>query len=716
MADEDYNWIPFYMEFADKLLEYKYNREELIEKVLRLWDNIDMDMPLLETDNHVVDMDPFTVFALFNKHLTDDNRISILDYMKSEFGITADVPTSFTGIPPFNEVHPTFYYFTGQRGEKDIDNLWDMFEIAIKYANSKTKHTRKIFLNTYNKVIKQKGVNWQLIYALFWIRPYEYINLDSPCKTFLSNPDNFDGEVAGHVNSFTNPPSAFWYIWLCDRCRQLIAENDFEFNNFPELSYKVHNLSLKEKQKENNDSDEGIGDSEDIFERNYWLYTPGYGSRKWDKYYKMGLMGIGWGVTGDLTKYSNKNQIIKRFQRFHHNRSKYTLNSLALWQFANEIKVGDVIFVKKGLHEIIGYGIVQSEYFYDESIDNDHYHFLRVDWKEKGSWKYKGTFVTKFLTRITDYLDDVQTISNFFETSPDDVEQIPEYPEYTAENFLSEAYISREDYITLTNLLKYKKNIILQGAPGVGKTFISKRLAYSLIGFKDKSKVTMVQFHQSYNYEDFIMGYRPSGDGFELSNGVFYDFCKKARDDEENSYYFIIDEINRGNLSKIFGELFMLIENDKRGSKNKIQLLYNDELFYIPENVYIIGMMNTADRSLALLDYALRRRFTFYSLKPAFDSDNFTKYMNNLNNMKLDNIINLIKELNTEIADDESLGEGFMIGHSYFTNLKPENANEKLKYVIEYEIIPLLEEYWFDEEDKADYWKDRLRSVVNDSY
>ena len=212
------------------------------------------------------------------------------------------------------------------------------------------------------------------------------------------------------------------------------------------------------------------------------------------------------------------------------------------------------------------------------------------------------------------------------------------------------------------------------------------------------------------------MGYRPSGDGFELSKGVFYDFCKKARDDEENSYYFIIDEINRGNLSKIFGELFMLIENDKRGSKNKIQLLYNDELFYIPENVYIIGMMNTADRSLALLDYALRRRFTFYSLKPAFDSDNFTKYMNNLNNMKLDNIINLIKELNTEIADDESLGEGFMIGHSYFTNLKPENANEKLKYVIEYEIIPLLEEYWFDEEDKADYWKDRLRSVVNDSY
>lgn len=714
MDNDDFKWIPFYMELADKLLRYRNNRDELIDKVLRLWNNIDMDMPLLEKDNQIVDMDPFTVFALFNKHLTDDNRIAILNYMKSEFDITAQVPTSFTGIPFFNEVHSTFYYFKGERGEKDIENLWDMFEIALKYAKIKNKDTRKIFLNTYNKVIKQKGVKWQLIHALFWIRPYEFINLDSDSRFYLSNPENFDNEIAEVLKSLTNPPRAYWYVWLCDKSREIFNQDDCEFNNFPELSYKIHSISLNNEESDN--PDEGIGDSDDVSERNYWLYSPGYSSLKWDKYYDKGVMGLGWGVTGDLTKYSNRNEIVKRFQRVHHDKSKYTSNSLALWQFANEIKIGDVIFVKKGLHGIVGYGIVQSEYFYDETIDKDQYHFLRVDWKEKGFWRYKGRFVTKFLTRITDYLDDIHTISNFFETSPDDVEQVPEYPEYSVDKFLSEAYISKEDYITLTNLLKYKKNIILQGAPGVGKTFISKRLAYSLIGFKDKSKVTMVQFHQSYNYEDFIMGYRPSGDGFELTNGVFYDFCKKARDDDENNYYFIIDEINRGNLSKIFGELFMLIENDKRGSKNKVQLLYNDELFYIPENVYIIGMMNTADRSLALLDYALRRRFTFYNLKPAFDSENFTRYMNKLNNDKLDKIINLIKELNTEIADDEALGEGFVIGHSYFTNLKQENVEEKISYVINYEIIPLLEEYWFDEGDKVDYWKNRLRSVINDSY
>jgi 5-methylcytosine-specific restriction protein B len=131
-------------------------------------------------------------------------------------------------------------------------------------------------------------------------------------------------------------------------------------------------------------------------------------------------------------------------------------------------------------------------------------------------------------------------------------------------------------------LLRTKKNIILQGAPGVGKTYAAKRLAYSIMGVKDVERVMMVQFHQSYSYEDFIMGFRPSATGFELKKGAFYNFCKKAEIDSDNEYFFIIDEINRGNLSKIFGELFMLIENDKRG--NALQLLYSDEKFAVPKN------------------------------------------------------------------------------------------------------------------------------------
>ena len=277
------------------------------------------------------------------------------------------------------------------------------------------------------------------------------------------------------------------------------------------------------------------------------------------------------------------------------------------------------------------------------------------------------------------------------------------------EKFLDEVYITEDDYYTLVNLLMHKKNLIVQGAPGVGKTFMAKRLAYSMMGEKDVSRVMMVQFHQSYSYEDFVMGYRPSKEGFELRQGSFYQFCKKAEEDSDSDYFFIIDEINRGNLSKIFGELFMLIEADKRGDRNKIQLLYSDELFFIPDNLHIIGLMNTADRSLAMLDYALRRRFAFFDLKPGFESAGFKDYREKLNDSRFDNLILAIKELNEEIKNDESLGEGFRIGHSYLCNLE---SADNLDFIVEYELIPLLKEYWFDEQDKVRYWSDKLRSVI----
>lgn len=200
---------------------------------------------------------------------------------------------------------------------------------------------------------------------------------------------------------------------------------------------------------------------------------------------------------------------------------------------------------------------------------------------------------------------------------------------YSKEDFLSEVYMTSEKYDSLKGLLLNKKNIILQGAPGVGKTFAAKRLAYSIMGVKDESRVEFIQFHQSYSYEDFIMGYKPSGEGFELQNGIFYKFCQKASNNQEVPYFFIIDEINRGNMSKIFGELLMLIEKDYRGKK--LTLAYNGLPFSVPKNVYIIGMMNTADRSLALIDYALRRRFSFFAMEPGFSSDGFRQYLDSFN-------------------------------------------------------------------------------------
>lgn len=295
-----------------------------------------------------------------------------------------------------------------------------------------------------------------------------------------------------------------------------------------------------------------------------------------------------------------------------------------------------------------------------------------------------------------------------------------EYHEpYSKADFLKEVFLTEPEYDKLRSLVLRKKNIILQGAPGVGKTFSAKRLAYSIIGEKNENRICMVQFHQNYSYEDFIMGYRPNDSGgFELQSGVFYNFCIRCKENPDKPYFFIIDEINRGNLSKIFGELLMLIETDKRGEKHKLNLVYGGTAFYIPENLHIIGMMNTADRSLAMIDYALRRRFSFYTMQPAFenaDQNGFGAYTQDISCDLYHSVITKIRELNDTIRKDSTLGKGFEIGHSYFApENKPDIDDEWVRGVVEYEIIPLIEEYWFDDDKKVDEWTKALHQVIGD--
>ena len=490
------------------------------------------------------------------------------------------------------------------------------------------------------------------------------------------------GQIALFSKKCNIPGIVFGHIWGRSTNHNN-KSNDSETNTLSDKKHKLH----------------------------YWMYTV-FDDTSWMECQQKEIMVLGMDNIGDYSQYDSKESLRQELISTYDNSTSRKNQALMAWNFANKLAINDVIFAKRS-NTLVGKGIVTGDYIFDDSRQ-EYKNIRTVKWLQIGEWEHPGKSVAKRLTDITPYTDYIEKLITIFTPDElDDVDTQPEvdYPEYSSADFLSDVYMSEQDYETLVNVLKMKKNIILQGAPGVGKTFTAKRLAYSIIGAKNPDRVQMIQFHRSYSYEDFIEGYRPTENGFTIKKGSFYKFCKLAEDDDENDYFFIIDEINRGNLSKIFGELFMLIEKDKRGIE--LQLLYSDENFSVPPNVYIIGMMNTADRSLAMLDYALRRRFSFFTMKPGFNTIGFQSYQDSLKSDAFKKLISCIKQLNSKIAADISLGEGFCIGHSYFCGLTAKTATVRtLTSIIEYELIPLLKEYWFDEPEKIIDWSDRLRSTV----
>lgn len=693
----NFSWIPFYKELADNLEDWENRQNELIEfievlrkknlKVTPLNDKDDQDDRFLLTE-----IDPFTVFGVFNRGIVEKERIAILSEFKKKFDINSPLPVDFTGIPILNNQRSWFFAYQYKRKKEDIPKLWHVFKLALR----KDAKENKDFHKAFDEALQVWGVNTNLTMGLFWMRPEQFLNLDKTNRAYLKIKFPADGIS-----------SKFYFNTL----NRVTAQT----KSLPDLSYKAYLAATSDKPTK-----EKLPEPD---ENNYWLVGAYWsGDDQTQRFLDEGIWQNGY-----EDKLLEEVKSMKSGDKIAIKASATQKNNLP---FDNQGKTISKLIIKARGTIITNRQDGQTvEVEWDSDFNTKDWFFYTgrsTIWRLSLTDDYR---LIEYSRKLVDYIwNDKQQDYEWFlkqwydEQTDDTQKKIISRDFYSIDDIInSGVFLEKEEIENIIEAIENKKNIIIQGSPGVGKTFLVRKVAYALIEEKNDDYIEMVQFHQSYCYEDFVRGYRPAAEGsgnFELKDAVFYTFCKKAENDPENKYVFIIDEINRGNISQIFGELLMLIEADKRNRKYAVPLMYsreNEERFFIPPNVFIIGLMNLADRSLALVDYALRRRFAFISLTPKYKNEIYHKWLKD-RNMK-DELINLIvnrmSALNEEIGKDNLLGPNFWIGHSYFCSNKTDfNQLERSWYenVIKSEIIPLIQEYWFDDSDRVNELRDRLLS------
>ena len=820
MSNTSFTWIPIYKELAKALLEYKNDRDILVEWIFETYGNPDgkslVDYLHEENGSPIKDIDPFSFFGIFNRGTSNQNRQIFLNHCKDFFNLKSDIPSDFDGVPNLN-AQRSFFFTWYEEESGQIKNLWDLFEKLMRGED---------FEKEFNKAISIRGTKYSLTMALFWIQPDKYLNLDKNNRAYL-NKFGFDIKEVPDYKS---------YLKLLDDVKDKMAKKVIPYETFYELS-----KATWEKPP-----------------FNVWLWDV-QNLKDWDRFYNDGEIAFNTPSLNDFSTYKSLTAIRDDYMK----KEKIVSDSKlpdAYYSLYSKVKVGDFVIVRLGLSIILGWGVVESDYMYDDNRP-DFKKYRKVKWKLKDKISYKFKRQSLFFYKIEeDVYEPVFDLLNINFDSP--TEQQMNTPSNK-----------------LLSLLKQKKQIILQGAPGTGKTYITANLAVELCDnistqgmsrdqvmnrYKELQKderIGFTTFHQSMDYEEFVEGIKPTkeDDGtvsYDIKDGIFKRMCQHAtyvenevvsfstnknptiwkvslagtgnnpvrtdcmkndririgwdsygpnitdetvyndggkvvldafinkmqigdyvlscfsshtidaigvvtgdyewlnnekgyrrsrkvkwivkginedivainnnsvmtlssvyrlkisNDDlntlinknkanvistaspkkETRPYVLIIDEINRGNISKILGELITLLEADKRlGKQNevKVTLPYSESDFGVPDNLYIIGTMNTADRSVGYIDYAIRRRFAFVTLKADRQIiDNYYASNPQLKDIALkafDAVYKIIQEKTSSDFEADDL----MVGHSYF--LAQDNA--ELQNKLEYEVRPLLLEY-----------------------
>lgn len=462
-------------------------------------------------------------------------------------------------------------------------------------------------------------------------------------------------------------------------------------------------------------------------ERRIWAISPGEGGRLWEEFLKDGIIAFGWDQLGDLAKYPDQAAITDKLQEIFGDDNKRSNSSLACYQFSRVIQPGDIVIAKAGRKKVLGMGVVTSDYFYCESAE-EYKNRRQVEWLRTDVGEFPGSGVAiKTLTELTPYPSIVELVKSYLDidlaqgsgvddaTEEDDNKQAA----YSIADIVDEGcFVAVDQLRERLDRLRLKKNIILQGPPGTGKTWLAKRLAYALIGRKERARIRVVQFHPNLSYEDFVRGWRPSGDGrLSLVDGTLMEAIEDAKN-SSRPYVVVIEEINRGNPAQIFGEMLTLLEADKRTASEAIELSYRkhpDERVFVPPNLFVIGTMNVADRSLALVDMALRRRFAFIEMDPSFNKAwrDWLADEIGFDPSFVARIERRVTELNDTITGDPSLGPQFCIGHSYLTppaDAQISDPEAWFQQVASTEIGPLIAEYWFDNPSRVEEALSRFRT------